>query len=655
SSGGLYILDINKGVGKLQSVTSTSVDPYITALCRDHKNNLWYGTSQGRLVKINPNNSLTLINSYFSVHWSISSIISYKNYLIIGTNNGVSFFNTNTMLSEKSASLFGNSSTSKVNALAVLKDTLFIGIDVGIAKVLIADSVNLSDPSVWIIDTSGVKPVNSFVVSSNKVSPNSGKSVLFKNKILSSNQNLLISGNQVVLTLPSKITSLKVDGVRCWIGTELDYFYFWDGQNAIQLSIPGMTFTPVSKLLVDHNGYLWVLPRLSENGLWQIGIGVFRGDAWSVYSPVSLPLMGTFGGNTDHSALIESRHSKDGETEWRIWAGTSSGHVKQYKPEINVWSKYCNFVQHAGDGKFYHVTDCPSSPDWAKCDAIAQDSSGYIWMSIWKNPSFSTSYGAILCYDERYEPDPAQNNPEQAHYRRFFKPGEDGYDENYRCMIVDMYGNIIAGGGTDKGRITVITHKGNPLRNGVTVKLYKELDAKIYDMTTTSDGITRIVTSKGMFLYNGYTNDITPSDEEFGAGITVIKAEDQSVLWYAIPGEGLIRHDLSNGERTVFSSAQGLISTQIFDIALDKKNGYIWVGTDAGLSRLSIGYKVSEKNSKSTILAYPNPFIKSRHSQVYFKNIPSSGSVHIYTTDGRFLADAVLVRKGDQGAFFTWK
>ena len=161
-----------------------------------------------------------------------------------------------------------------------------------------------------------------------------------------------------------------------------------------------MTFTPVSKLLVDHNGYLWVLPRLSENGLWQIGIGVFRGDAWSVYSPVSLP-MGTFGGNTDHGTLIEQAF-KDGETEWRIWAGTSSGHVKQYKPEINVWSSIVtlfNTPVMENSIMLLTVLQALIGQNAMQLHRIHLDISD----EYWEKSQFSTSYGAILCYDGQYE------------------------------------------------------------------------------------------------------------------------------------------------------------------------------------------------------------------------------------------------------------
>jgi hypothetical protein len=415
-----------------------------------------------------------------------------------------------------------------------------------------------------------------------------------------------------------------------------------------------MPFPSINKLLVDHNGGVWALPRLSNISSSRIGICVLKNDEWTLYNSSNVSSIGTIGDGVEHRGFVESRHPQAGEKEWSIWIGTNGGQVKRVQPEINDWSQFCIFVQHAGDGRFYHTgPDCPD-PGWAKCDAMVQDSSGYIWMSVWRNPAKPLSNGALLCYDDLYEPDPGQHDdPLKAHYRRFFKTGDPAHDDNYRCMIVDVLGNIIAGG--ENGKISILSHNGNPLKDGVTVKIIEETDGKVLDMVTTADGITRIATLKGIYIYNGYENELKISEDELGAGITCMEAEDQSVLWLGIPGEGLVRYDLSNGEQKVFTTAQGLLSTQIQDLEIDRKNGYIWVATDLGISRLSIGYKISENNSKSTVMVYPNPFIRSRHSEIYFKNIPSNGSVEIFNTDGRLVDRASLVRKGDLGAFFTWK
>ena len=167
------------------------------------------------------------------------------------------------------------------------------------------------------------------------------------------------------------------------------------------------------------------------------------------------------------------------------------------------------------------------------------------------------------------------------------------------------------------------------------------------------DGTTLISTLKGLYTYNPYDNSLSEI-ENIGSVITSLEAEDESNIWMGTVGQGVIRYNLSNESRSQVTTTNGLISDEIADLALDKEKGYLWVATDLGLSRLSIGYKLTS-NTNSTITVFPNPFCRSRHSEIYFRNLPPNSKVTIRAVDGGLVAKAKLVRGGNDGAYYSWK
>ena len=109
TSGGLYSTGSPYTEGKLFSSSASSPDPLIIALCRDKKGNIWTGSSQGYLTKRTPGGKISLSVSYLSSGWRINGFIPLGKYLVVGSNKGISLFNTETMEAEKNATSFGDS------------------------------------------------------------------------------------------------------------------------------------------------------------------------------------------------------------------------------------------------------------------------------------------------------------------------------------------------------------------------------------------------------------------------------------------------------------------------------------------------------------------------------------------------------------------
>ncbi len=671
SSGGIYKHSRSTGKGTLLPSTSSLPDPFSTSLCFDSDKFIWSGTNQGYLTRYDAKGKKAVSYSYVSANWPITNLQNYGKYIIVGSAKGLSIFDTKKMNAVKSATKFNTFPTAKVNALLIHNNIIYVGLDQGIAKLIINGGIesikNMYDPGIWVMDTTVLTPVRSFLVNSGSVKAFSGFSTIFNGKILHSDGSILYSNNKEIYRFPSDITVLKSNGNECWIGTKENYFYHWDGKNATNYTIPGMTCTNINRIFVDHASNIWLIPSIdAQNFRWWHAIMSLQNDEWKLYNSQNYPEIGGFGDNPNSIGITESHHVGKGSEEWKMWFGFSGGGTKCFIPGLHKWSVFSE-LQQIGTGtpsKFFY-----NKPIWTKNDAVAQDSSGYIWISFWRNVNNSYRHHSLICYDSEHEPDTEQKDPANAHFRWFFDVNDLCHADNYTVLNVDKEGNIIAG--SQDGKVIVFNHNGNPLKDSVSVwgvftrgrNEFGELQSlgNILDMASTNDGTTWIVAQSGVYKLEArlrdpaskYISDTLELHEEFGTGVRAIEAEDGSVLWMGITKEGVVRYDLLTNERTVFGTAHGLISTNITDLALDRKNGLLWIATEEGISRLSIGYKFSE-NSGSGELVYPNPFSKKRHSMIHFKNLPAGSRVEIFDLSGKLIDKAKVARESTEGIYYTW-
>lgn len=641
TSGGLYRYDIKTGSGKLLESNALSPDPFLTSVVYDKKGNIWTGSRDGYLTVRNSKEVVKSFTSYFSSGWSINCMYQFGRFLIIGSNKGLSLFDTEKMVAHKNATRFKSFLSSNIYACIVHDDTLYLGMDEGIAKLSIEEVLNgnFYDPSIWDTDTSGVKPVSSFLPGRNIV-PNNTPSVYYKGKMIKvKNNDTLLAGTKKI-ALPSAVTVLKAGGDLCWIGTEQDFFYSWDGEKLTQYTIPGLSFDIINRISIDKNGKLWVLPRVLGNiGRWWSAINSYDGSEWRYYNRHTVPDIGAFGEGAQHLGItVDSRN--------RVWFGFYGGQVKCFDQNENRWIKYClNYKTN----KFHEFNE--ELCGWGKSDAIIEDRNGYIWIGIWAQHGF-VKYGSLLCYDHRYKPDSSKVTPQEAHYRRFFPEGDTYYSENYNSLSVDSLGNIIAGG-TD-GRIIVFDYNGDPLKNGINVKNKFTGYGMVLDMVSMPDGITKIATVEGVYDYNPLDGSLE-SDEDAYENTVTFEIEDGNIIWSGVKGTGIVRYDLVNGDKTVFGRNHGLISDQITDLAMDYNKGVLWVATESGLSKLTLGYsKRTEPKAESVV--YPNLYSKQKDigKRIHFENMDSESKVSIYSIDGSFVGEAVPGNITNSGAYFYW-
>ncbi|MBN1760846.1 MAG: T9SS type A sorting domain-containing protein [Chitinispirillaceae bacterium] len=652
TSGGFYIHDLATGDTYLRPANAEFPDPSVRALAYDGKGNMWIGSHEGYLMRRDGEGNEYINSSYAAADWRISDLVMHGKYLIVASDKGVSLFDTEKRIAVKNAQHFSTFASSQVHTITTYKNRLYVGGESGSAVFKVTldklSDANMYDPSLWDIDTS-VAPVHSFYEENGKMLPSTGISGRLFGYLLTTDSNRVTihKDEPVTITLkdPGVVTAIKtVDAYRTLIGTEENYFWLWDtsATQLTQIMIPGPSFAAANRVHVDRNGKLWVLPYGITSIQWYpmpwwLGINEFDGSTWKIYCPQSelYFAMGHMMWSTEARAIVESDDGK-------MWFGFNGGAIKCFNPDNNEWWHYCNFGQ-LGHGEFVkRQGPCPGM-DWGKCDAIAQDSSGYMWFGSWNNLD-----GCLLCY--KWSPD--ENEELEGRYRRFPPKGVVDKDITINDIAVDRENNILFG--TKEGILTIARHNGDPIDDGITiVKEFRNLQ-NIYQIVVLSDGTSLVLTAGGVMLFDPADKTLSTL-EEFENGITRLTVENDNLFWYTVANQGVVRFDLLNNKKTVYDRAQGLIANSVNDIIVDRNRGCVWVANDRGVSKIALGYASPVSGGEAPVVVYPNPYSFRRHSKVHFRNIPGDAVVNVYSLNGNLVGKPSEVMGNESRSLFEWK
>jgi len=657
TSGGLLRVDLTDGKQWGKASDETFPDPTVKALALDSKGRVWAGTKNGYLLRIDQNGSEYLNLSYVSAQWAITDMIAYGPFLIIGSDKGVSLFDTRKNIVVKNSSRIGSFTSSSVNIVKIFNNRLYIGCELGFAVLEgTLDSIeedNFYDPSIWDIDSSVDFSVNALVKDSTGVIRAFRSPAGYSNNALvttDTNSVTMHLRDTVVTTyLPSNVTCMSImNGNQMWIGTQSDFYFFWGDGFFVPFVLAGPSFSGVSRITVDNDGALWVMPFgepnypvTGENCPWWLGINRFDGYEWKVYSPKEYPQMGHMGFQAEALGLLKDRRGN-------LWFGFSGGGIKRYNPAIDDWYHYCNYGKNYGNGIFLRTQGACPDIDWGKCDAFAQDSNGYIWISSWNNYS-----GALICY----KPDVNFHDSLYGIYDslagEFKRFPPNGYGEagvEISAIAADASGNILYG--TVKGLVSVFRYNGNPFTSKLqTVKEFPNLP-KILHINVVPDGSSLVLTAGGVYRFDPSDHSLKYLDD-FDKNITALSLESENIYWYGTSSSGLVRYDLKNNEKAYYNQASGFVSNQVNDVVVDNKNGRVWIASDHGVSQLVLGYNISA-SGKGAEIVFPNPFSLRRHTIMQFQNLPADGTLRVYTLDGTLAGKPEVVRSGDHGAYFSW-
>jgi ligand-binding sensor domain-containing protein len=679
TTGGLYRYNCTNGTGTLYTDPALFPDLNLTCLCFDANHTLWIGTGDGHLYERSPQGGQEVYTAYVTAGWQLNRLLAYGRWVIAGAAQGVSVFDTASHLAVNNAASFGPGMPGpQVFSMTVYRDTLILGCIRGVAKLALGgerlQTANFYDPSIWTIDSSLSFEVNAIIVGSTGYQAEPGPSAMLGGHLVGCMRNedtailaaqgLLAKDGTTVMTLPSMATTITADTVngrhRFLIGTRYNYFYFYDGNDTVNCPIAGPTFSNITKVYVDREGLVWACPSKQSafrGNPWWEGISVLRNNRWQVYSPYRYPSMLIFGGTTGgFNGAVE-------DNAFRMWFGSRGGQVKRYDRATDSWLQYNPGAQALSLGKF-HPGNGWTGNEWGICDGTVRDSVGFLWFTSWDN-----LYGSVLCYDSRYEPDTTQSAPSLSHYRYLYgTPPYDTvasdtlyYSTDYSVACVDAANELFVGEGAlaGSGKYLVLSYAKNPLTDQIVVRASGTGFGVFTDAAAAGDSLTYIGTTTGFYTYSAGDTVLRkglrpgPFIDSTFTGIQALALQDDHHLWIGTVDSGIVQYDLGSGARITIGMQQGLLSNNVQTLAFDRKNGYLWVGTDKGLSRFSLGYTLAATVASSPVV-YPNPFSKHRHQSVVFAQLPPASKVCIYTLAGTLVAVAPVVSQGGTGTECAW-
>ncbi|MDR2694676.1 MAG: hypothetical protein LBB74_10760 [Chitinispirillales bacterium] len=632
TSGGLVMHNLESGAREFVGNGRVFPDLHLTSLCRDDAGNVWIGSRRGYLYRRTPRGQYTTYSTYRLSGWRVTSLYSYDGLIVVGSNMGVSLFDPLKGIAMRNATAIAGFSDVGVNVIEANGDTLFLGCGEGVAYLdglydIPLSQRNFYDPGIW--KTKGSGPVYSFVPAGGGVTARSKPAAVFRGALYAAD-----TGGRLTWTDGDTVRSARIlaDGgiialynegdKRLWIGTEaMYYFSLGDGDPPLrQHKIEGYSLKRASRVVVSSTGDLWALPTVSLPNYWYHGVHRFDGR-WHLYSRSTHG--NDFGYAGDNNAL-GAAFGRDGT----FWVGTWGGNIKHINPANNtVGQLIIGYGDYTGVS---YVRDGIGGIVWGKCDAIAADSSGYLWVS-----AFESDFGNLICYDPRYDPVPYETNPVKAHFRRFFTdlPLKT---QSIDFLAVSRDGKIFAYGGN---RVVAFRHNGNPLSDSIEVVTVYEAVGTLRALEAGPDGALYMAGSGGIRRIRAGATTIETVDNTISTASSM--AVDDGVLWLGTGSGGVIRYDLATKETRRIDETTGLSSNNVVSVAVDRKNGRLWVATDEGISMVSTGSS-GKAASKPPLRAVPNLYSASGNTQgaqqITFCGLKPKSSVSVYAINGALTA-----------------
>lgn len=182
----------------------------------------------------------------------------------------------------------------------------------------------------------------------------------------------------------------------------------------------------------------------------------------------------------------------------------------------------------------------------------------------------------------------------------------------------------------------------------------------INDLEISRYGYLYLATYSGLARFDGVGFKLTNSDDWKGlvGGVTALAEDDSGALWIGANGGGVNR--LQNGKWSVWDTDHGLPSAHVDVLHIDSRDN-LWIGTKAGLCRMTIGSDLIERLPLSEgedmvrlIFEDSTGFIwVGMHSQGLFK-LDVNGKVVSHFADIPGIDDLQVLSIAEDGFGVVW-
>jgi hypothetical protein len=637
TTGGIRAIDpatlAEKRYGNLDGLLEADV----VAMTVTPSNRLWAASRGGFLYEWDGAKWRAFGRGYVAERWrpTVRAIASGGKNIAIGTDKGLTFFDTDLKVARLNLTKFAGESNVSVLSLLRKGDTLFIGTEKGAFKAAVDWDNLLSRKYLSIFDPRSWLPVpfppqkvpeppegDSGEVVSADTLPRKYEHLLFNGDTLESYARGKVQhGSVEVEALSGK--PLKVAGITYPSLSVFDVFeqagdkLFLGGPTVLAVILDLRAITPDRPMLqllttpeIPHDTLANIASfggntlALSPQGLYRL-----EGGAWK-----SVPGYALY----SNEIAVRSMRNLAVDRDGTAYIGTWGFGVFQIKGnELKRWD--------------INNTPCLDTAffNYTVVGASSRPADGLVWATSFKGEGVG-SYSLFYVDLDKGEAG---------------CPGVGGSGTvTHRVKIFSdskvSTGSVVAVAG-EAGLDLYQTGK----EGAVQAKAWKSVNlgssSETWDAEMDGSGrIWSLMSGKLVYIDSLQTrtkDELEPKslDDFNGKDCRQMEADAAGSFWIGC-ANGLYRLApapvAENSTSDRYTLDDGLLSNTISDISVDKQSGKVWVATDLGVSMLESDSRPPASDADG-IKVYPNPFL-AKHRLVVFDNLPSGAEVKIHTASG---------------------
>ncbi|MDZ7412146.1 MAG: hypothetical protein ONB15_01265 [candidate division KSB1 bacterium] len=643
TSGGLVRMD---GDGSILILTNTEGLPanVVTALAVDERGNLWLGTASGTLAFVTAEGTVKAVVNDYRGH-SVNDLQAVGDSLFVALDFGVSLYDLKRREVKENYKRLGLALdwNTSATALLVVGEEIWVATPSGLAHANLR-SPNLMDPQFWTnVRMSNGLPSNKVTALTHHLGAlyvgtaagivrgsmegwtHVGLAGLEVTDISAGGDSLLVGTTQGVFTIASDgtvrqkpwapwgRTAVLIDQQgRLWLGSESQglHQFVEEEQTWRKLRVNAPEVEVFSALAIDANGSLWGASGAD-------GIVAFRKGQWTTLTAQDgLTIAG-------HRAVVVDHQN-------RKWFGTAGRGVTIVE-EVGEWFRFTHIDTTGGR---LSGSDTPINVIAERLDL---DREGNVWI--------------LNKYAANRKPLAVVSPVGQWQYFSL----SDGIRETaVSCMAIDQRGWKWIG--HEREGVVVLDDGGTPFDKsddsirGTLTTADGLFSNSIRSIAVDSDGVVWIGTNQGLNYW--FEGSVGGRGGLLSDDINVIAVDFRNNKWIGTSaGVSVLSWDSYTW--THYSTDNSpLVGNNVQCFAFDPYTGYVYVGTESGLSRLETPY-TPPKPDLSEVLSYPNPFvIKTGQERFHIHNLADGSTVRILTPEG------LLVRYFSQqqipGSWVEW-
>jgi len=650
TSGGLYKYDLsNKNFTTYTKADGLSSQD-LTALAVDKNGIIWVGSSEGYINALDPaDGSVSKIYDIYNSSKSqkgINDLAASGDTLFVSHDFGLSLINVNSSEFMDNVTKFGSLSTeSKVNSI-FRTSQIYACLSEGFA-VQIDGATNIFSPDSWTSYTYSSRQFNKAVSFNNKVyvATDAGLYIFSNGSFTlagySSEEILDLYVYNSSLYILSALNLYKYSTAFETVASSDDSnhnftniaqysgdIYLSSNEGVKVVSSSGNSVitanAPITNSFmnmdVDASGNLWV--GTGKDGYGK-GIMKYDGSTWT-----------NFYTSLDPEKLSDYHNvyaADDGTIYWMNWGQGFSTYANSAITRYNTLNTPMKGI--LADTTFLVISDVKRDDDgntwfvnlWpADFNVLACLSSGNVWTTY----TFSSISSSQI----------------------FYKLVIDKYSTKWVTVSANTEGG-------NKGIIAFNESSSNPIyqyyssSDGLNSDVVNALaiDERGYIWIGTSSGINYISNPASPVIYTPYNVGIKYQN------ITSIAVDALDQKWIGTKsGVFILSSDCATQINHYETSNSPLPSNEITSIAIDKKNGIAYIGTDYGLTMLKTDF-VEPQESFTELITYPAPFIVGDGKSTLLKidGLIKESSLKILSLTGELISE--FQSSGGRIAFWDGK